>query len=223
MKEFAGKLFLGNTGEFRWKDLLVRCGSQNCSLHVKVQPAVLARFRGIHFQHRWYHETACLQDDLIARLRSLLRVEGNAVRAHRVPIGLLLVKRGVITPEQLREALRLQRLAGSGKLGYWLQQITNLDEEQVCAALGQQWGCPVFPLDRQAAPFIRGNAPPYSLLASARAVPAFTTLDAREWHIAFSERIDHTLLYAWEEILECKTFACVARDNRVRDGDRYAG
>jgi hypothetical protein len=202
---------------FRWKDLVVRCGSPNCGLRLKVQPALLARFRGIQFERRWYHEPACLKDDLLARLRSLLSVGTASPRQHRIPIGLLLVKRGVITPEDLRAALRLQRQAGVGNIGYWLQQVTNLDEEHLCAALSQQWGCPVFPLEGHTAPLLARNAPPYLLLESARAVPAFATLNGHEWHIAFSERIDHTLLYAWEQILQCKTYPCVARGSAVNE------
>lgn len=204
-------------GERIWKNLLVRCGSPNCAQRIRIRPAVLTRFRGIEFQNRWYHETACLEDELIVRVRNLLAVNRTGARAHRVPIGLLLVQRGAITAAELRDSLRLQRQAGGGKLGYWLQQITAVDEEQICAALGQQWGCPVFPLDGRAASAMPANVPPYALLAAAKAVPAFATLDGRQWHIAFSERIDHTLLYAWEAILECKTFACVARESAVNE------
>jgi hypothetical protein len=182
------------------------------------QPAVLARFRGIHFNHRWYHDIACLQDALLAQLKRQLWASGTGNhRPHRMPIGLLLVKRGAITPAELRNGLELQRAAGTGKLGYWLRQFTTLDEDEICAALGQQWGCPVFPLDRQTAPPVTRNAPPYLLLAAAKAVPVFATRDGRQWHIAFSERIDHTLLYALEEILECQTLACVARESAVNE------
>jgi hypothetical protein len=212
--KLAWKYFAG----FSWKDLTIRCSSRACSLRFKHQPALFARFRGVFFRNRWYHETACLTESLVGAIKQLLP---SAVpprqRAHRLPLGLLLVKRVSISPEQLREGLRLQRLAGTGKLGYWLRQFTNLDEEQICAALGQQWSCPVFPLNEHVVPPITSDAPPYPLLAASKAVPAFTTPDGRQRHIAFSERIDHTLLYALEEILECQTFPCVARESAVHE------
>jgi hypothetical protein len=212
------KPFWESAADFYWKHLMIRCGSPACSLRLNLQPAVLARFRGIHFNHRWYHDIACLQEALLAQLkRQLLPTGARSHRPHRIPIGLLLLKRGAITPEELRDGLRLQRTAGTGKLGYWLRQVTALDEDEICAALGQQWGCPVFPLDRQTAPPVTRNAPPYLLLAAAKAVPAFATHDGRQWHIAFSDRIDHTLLYALEEILECRTLACVARESAVNE------
>jgi hypothetical protein len=206
-----------NEAAFRWRDLLVRCGSPNCGFRLKVQPALLTRFRGVQFQRRWYHQPACLREDLLARVRSLLSVSGSLPRPYRIPIGLLLIKRGAITSQQLRAALNLQRQAGTGNIGYWLRHVTNLGDEHICAALSQQWGCPVFPLEGSAAHFITNNAPPHLLLESAKAVPAFAALDGREWHIAFSERIDHTLLYAWEQILQCKTFPCVARASAINE------
>jgi hypothetical protein len=204
--------------QFYWNHLIIRCASPACSLRLNLQPAVLARFRGIHFNNRWYHETACLKEALVGPLRQMLLNYGqNRNRGHRFPLGLLLVKRGVITPSELREGLRLQRQAGAGKLGYWLRRVTPLDEDKICAALGQQWGCPVFPLDRQTSPASLELAPPYPLLAAAKAIPAFATADGLQWHIAFSERVDHSLLYALEEILSCRTYACVSRESAVNE------
>jgi len=212
----TAKLPLQKPRRFSWNRLTVRCGSSACPLRVKVQPAFLARYRGVHFQGRWYHESACLTEALADAVRQLLPSSlPTRIRTHRLPIGLLLVKRGAITPEELREGLRLQRQAGTGNLGYWLRQVTRLEEDQICAALGQQWGCPVFPLDVQSIPMLPEDAPPFPLLAAAKAVPAFRSPDGRQRHIAFSERIDHTLLYALEEVLGCRTFPCVARQSAV--------
>jgi hypothetical protein len=217
-KSVATRPIWESAAQFYWKHLMIRCGSPGCSLRLKVQPALLARFRGIHFNNRWYHEAACLKEALVGQLKQMLLSYGQSRnRAHRLPLGLLLVKRGAITPGELREGLRLQRLAGTGKLGYWLRQITAIDEDQICVALGQQWGCPVFPLDRHTLPPFTRYSPPYPLLAAAKAIPAFGTPDGRQWHIAFSERIDHTLLYALEEILVCQTFACVSRESAVNE------
>jgi hypothetical protein len=215
-KNIASELPWKDVAPFSWKHFMIRCGSPECSLRMKMQPAMFARFRGIHFQTRWYHETPCLTGALVEAVKQMLP---NAVpgrqRPHRLPLGLLLVKRGAITPQELREGLRLQRQAGTGKLGYWLRQFTALEEDQICAALSQQWGCPVFPLNEHTVPPLTTDAPPYPLLAAAKAVPVFTTPDGRQRHIAFSERVDHTLLYALEEILGCHTFPCVARESAV--------
>jgi hypothetical protein len=48
-----------------------------------------------------------------------------------------------------------------------------------------------------------------------RAVPAHLSLDGRILHVAFSERVDHTTLYALERMLDCRTVACVASEGAV--------
>lgn len=214
---------------FFWKNLTIHCGSPSCSVRPKVRFAALAHFRGIHFQRAWYHQAACLNEALTAAVQ---RIISNPIpvhrRGHRLPIGLLLVRRGVISPEQLRQGLHLQRVAGTGKLGYWLRQITRLEEDQICAALSQQWGCPVFPLDSKSAAPITPDAPPYLLFAAAKAFPVFATSDGRCRHIAFADHIDHSLLYALEQLLGCHTIPCVARESAINDAleqlrKRFAG
>ncbi len=195
---------------------MISCAATQCSRHQTPKLRFLTRYSGVYFQNRWYHKIACLQTDLAQQVEHLLL--GYAFdrgRPHRLPLGLLLINRGVITSDNLREALNLQRAAGHGKLGHWLRQIVKLEEDQLAAALGHQWGCPVFPLDRHASPKVAVEAPPLPLLLSSRAVPAHTTMEGRQMHIAFSERVDHTLLYGIEEILGCQTHACVSTESAV--------
>jgi hypothetical protein len=128
---------------------------------------------------------------------------------------LLLVDRGVISPAQLREAIRLQREAGHGRIGDWLHETANLSVQQLTAALGQQWGCPVFPLEQQAVSVARSNLIPLPLLKSAAAVPAYASSNGRVLHLAFCDRVDHTLLYAVEQMLLCRTFPCVASASAI--------
>jgi len=207
-----------NSAVCLWKSLTIRCGSPSCSVRPQVQFAALARFRGIRFQRRWYHQTACLNEILTAAIQGIISTPIHVhKRGHRLPIGLLLVQRGVISPGQLRQGLHLQRVAGTGKLGYWLRQITGLKEDQICAALSQQWGCPVFPLDSKATTPITADAPPSLLLTAAKAIPVFASFDERYRHIAFADRIDHSLLYALEQILGCHTIPCVARESMIND------
>jgi hypothetical protein len=130
--------------------------------------------------------------------------------------------RGAISLEQLREALRLQREAGgAGRLGDWLNQMGAVREPHLAAALAQQWGCPVYPLDHQTAHPSWSGLVPLALLDSSRAVPAHVSSDGRVLHLAFGERLDHTLLYAIEQMLDCRTVACVAPQAKVAEFLRY--
>ncbi len=199
-----------------WNHLTIRCCAPDCRRHGKAQFALLARSRGIYYNNGWYHETICLKSALLRHLQSLLlSFSQDRGKPYRLPLGLLLVNRGAITPQELRAALQLQQRAGYGKLGYWVRQIVDLNESRLTAALGQQWGCPVFPLNQHTAAAHVPGCPPFSLLAAAKAVPAYSAFDGRLLHIAFSDHVDHTLLYALEEILGCRTVACVSTESSV--------
>src|SRR5271163_2406850 len=148
-----------------WLRLAARCAGSVCPRRDKLWPYWLDRSEGVDFEGRWYCSRNCLEAILVGRVHALLSTSHvDKPRSHRIPIGLLLVDRGAISPAQLREAIRLQREAGHGRIGDWLQQTANLSAQQLTAALGQQWGCPVFPLEQQAVSVARSDLIPLSLL-----------------------------------------------------------
>lgn len=198
-------------GKNWWVRFVSRCSGPNCPRLGKLWPSWVLKSSGTFFEGRWYCGRVCLESALSSRVSALLSTfQTEKARVHRFPLGLLLINRGVITPPQLREALRLQREAGYGKLGDWLHRTADLNAQQLTAALGQQWGCPVFPLEHQTAALDLGDLIPLPILAAASAVPAHASPDGRSLHLAFEDRIDHTLLYAVEQMLFCRTFPCVA-------------
>jgi len=144
--------------------------------------------------------------------------------AHRVPLGLLLVARRQLTPEQLRAALEAQRRAGHGRLGDWLLSLGFADEHQITAALARQWSCPVLRVDSSYPRSARLPQIPFSLFQSFSMVPVDYVEGAQTLHIAFSEGIDYNVLYALEKMLGCHTEACMAVPSVVRAGLRaWAG
>ncbi|HZW05271.1 MAG TPA: hypothetical protein VFF58_00045 [Candidatus Nitrosotalea sp.] len=202
-----------------WVRLGARCSAPDCPHRGKLWPAWLRRAPGTFFEARWYCDPACMEGALEFRLRNLLSgFAAQKSKSHRIPLGLLLVERGVISSGQLREALQLQReSAGAGRIGDWLQQMGLVHEQQLAAALAQQWSCPLFPLDYRTAHHSWTSLVPLPLLDSSRAAPAHASPDGRVIHLAFGERIDHSLLYAVEHMLDCRTLACVAPEPRVAE------
>ena len=95
------------------------------------------------------------------------------------------------------------------------RQMNATSDEALVRVLAQQWACPVYPLDRHPRVVSWNDVAPFTLFASARAVPAHISLDGRTLHVAFSERVDHTLLYALERMLDCRTIPCVASESAV--------
>jgi hypothetical protein len=196
--------------------LFPSCASIDCSRRTRLFPIYFLKTSGIELDDRWYCSVPCLQRAVSLTAQNLIsRFLFERPRSYRIPIGLLLVNRGQISYAQLQEALRLQRESGGGRVGNWLRQINAASEEQLVSALAQQWACPVYPLERHPHAVSWNDVAPFTLFQSIRAVPARLSVDGQTLHVAFSERIDHTALYALERMLACKTIACVASEAAV--------
>jgi hypothetical protein len=101
------------------------------------------------FEDGWTCSPECTE----ARMRWSLgrELEGctsaHKIHRHRIPLGLLMLEQGWISPRELRHAIEGQRAAGSGRLGEWLIQHCATDEATVTRALGLQWSCPVLAVE----------------------------------------------------------------------------
>jgi hypothetical protein len=139
---------------------------------------------------------------------------------HRVPLGLLMLSRGQLTHAQLRAALEAQSANRHRRIGEWLEQLGFATEQQVTAALGLQWACPVLgwkpPHD-----FTCGRMLPYRLLEHFRMLPVQFVAATRIFYLAFCDGIDYSALYAIEQMLDCRTQAClISRRNMDQELER---
>lgn len=168
---------------------------------------------------KWACSQACMQEIVLtAVLREAAEANSHsaqkAAHQHRVPLGLVLLSRGVITQEQLRKALEAQRKAGKHRVGEWLIRQNATDEEQVTRALSAQWNCPVLtgaPHD----PALMASAFPRLLIDSAGAVPL--RLAGRGLlYVAFEDKIDRCLVLAVEQMLGLKVEAGILRESDFR-------
>jgi hypothetical protein len=200
-----------------WLDSVVpQCSCADCPRRSRLRTSFSGRVAGHSFESRWYCSPGCLQSILRLRLHSLFSgLAFDRARVHRFPIGLLLLNRGSISHPQLREALGQQREAGEGRLGEWLCRLSFITEQQLTAALAQQWGCPIYPLDRQPVQLSFGGLVPLKVLESACAVVAHVSADSAVAHLAFGDRLDFTTLYAVERMLDRRTIASVANQSSV--------
>jgi hypothetical protein len=128
----------------------------------------------------------------------------------------LLLSRRQLSAEQLRSALESQRNAGRGKIGEWLQTLGFISEPQVTAALARQWSCPVLRAGFVSAGASRAPQIPITLLESFAMIPVDYVESTSTLHIAFGEGIDHSVLYAIEQMLGCHTRSCMALPSFVR-------
>lgn len=147
---------------------------------------------------------------------------GDAVPApypHRVPMGLMLVDQGKITPVELHAALEGQRRTEEEtgetiRLGEWLLRSGVLSEPALTRALSAQWNCPVFSLDPYR-PAEVATAMPRFLSEAGGAVPVRAP-GGQILYVAFSGGIDRSLSYALERITGLPVAAGIARDSEFR-------
>lgn len=176
---------------------------------------------GIRMQELEYCGSECLELALIETLGQKQSIpRPNVPASHRVPLGLLLLSRQQLTAEQLREALEAQKRNSHEikpqKLGVWLQQLGFSSEAEITAALARQWACPVLrsaPMDVASSRF---PSIPILLLDTYQMFPVDMVGTTRTLLMAFSERIDYTVLYAIEQMLHCRTQACVLSPTVMR-------
>jgi hypothetical protein len=162
---------------------------------------------------------ACSQECMLQIVQAaiLRESEGNAQRGmhqHRVPLGLILLSRGVITREQLKKALEVQRKAGAGRLGEWLIKHKAVDESHIARALSTQWNCPALasiPHD----PVAMAPALPRLLIDSFGVVP-LRLAGHKLLYVAFEDRIDRCLILAIERMLGLKVEAGILRESEFR-------
>jgi len=140
-------------------------------------------------------------------LAELCRVgaEPRPSRRFRVPLGLLLLSRGVINQDQLQEALKRQR-SEEGRIGEILVRLGFASEDDVMAGVAAQWGYPVFSLRKHYLPL--EIQLPGSLLARHSILPVYYTKSSRKLMIGFVNGVDHGLLSAIEAMTETETVPC---------------
>ena len=171
---------------------------------------------GVFLQGRWYCSPECFEQSIAAVFAGLIESPDEPLhQAHRVPLGLLLLGRGLITDTQLKCALQAQRESGTGRLGRWLVEMGSVSPLDISAALAAQWGCALFPLesDRRYREF--SQMIPFALLESARMLPVHYSPSSQMLFVAFSEDVDHTALYSIERLLGGRTEPCVVTESAM--------
>jgi Type II secretion system (T2SS), protein E, N-terminal domain len=190
----------------QWQARFPRCSRGDCARKAKVFGPW---FRpGLWLHESWYCSPPCFEAALHERLvNARIPHRIPPVIQHRIPLGLLMLSRGYLSGAQLRAALAAQSARGEGRLGYWIQQLGFASEAQITAALGLQWACPVLPAfegDSRCSGML-----PIHLQKTFCMLPVQFVEPTRVLHVAFSETIEYTALYAIEQLLLCRTEPCV--------------
>lgn len=154
-------------------------------------------------------------------LREAMQKTGPATQAnlsgHRIPLGLVLLSRRQLTAEQLQTALAAQQAAGRGRIGEWLQAMGFVSEWQVTAALARQWSCPVLQTNTSMLHPVLIPEVPLRLMDSFHMMPVSFVAATATLHIAFGTGVDYSVLYAIEQMLDCRTQPCMVSPTLLRE------
>lgn len=190
------------------------CADEQCGASRRFAGWMRSGEDGIVVETEWYCSATCFERGAIRRFYELLSVpESRARRMHRIPLGLILMSRGVIDQAQLNAALAAQKDAGTGKIGEWLVRLAAIDERQVTKALSEQWCCPV--LRSSIVPPCFTASVPVGLLEHHRMIPVHHSDSPPTTYIAFSEYIDHSVLYGMSQMLRCRVEPCLVTESTL--------
>lgn len=196
----------------------LQCEKQDCTNMRRTWRRLWRPHAGIRLQGTWYCVPECFESaarNLLSRVPPQNTLAGDI--HHRIPLGLLMLSRGQLTIRQLGLALEAQRNSGRGRMGYWLTELGFATEQQVTAALGLQWACPVLSPGR-AGEMLCVDMVPFRLLESFRMLPVQFVAASRVLYVAFCEAVDYTALHAIEQMLDCRTEACLLGDSAMERG-----
>lgn len=192
----------------RLKDRLLVCNRLDCGRSQRAWQRISNGAGSLHLNGVRYCFPGCFERELTRWLEDAESIDDPRPRPpHRVPLGLLMLSRGDLGPEQLRRALTAQRENGAGLIGEWIEKLGYAREHQITSALATQWACPVL---RQIPARVSHCGVPYQLLKRFQMVPVNFAPATRMLHIAFCGNIEYPVLLAIEQMLECRTAPCLA-------------
>jgi len=182
------------------------CANPSCKGNALKQ-AVAKRHFGVSVADDWFCSPDCFEHGARQKLWELFSARHHQDRspALRMPLGLLLVSRGVMTGDQLKASLEKQRAAG-GNIGEIVQDMGFATEHQVTAAVAAQWGCPVFALGDRLPP-VQVRIP-RRLLQHYGMLPVHYSDIGRRLMVGFVTRVQHHVMYTIEQIAACKVTGC---------------
>jgi hypothetical protein len=199
--------------------LLPICGNERCRTSWL---RLWRRRQTPRFAGFWACSPVCLEEMVrVALMREAQESmePGVTGHRHRVPLGLMLYSRGVISREQLRRALDAQREAEAGagprrRIGRWLIEQSSLNELELARALSLQWNCPLYSAERLDAARA-AQLMPRLLVDACGATPLRRTGSGRIL-VAFEDALDHCLSLALERMHGAPVEAGVMAANDFR-------
>ena len=155
---------------------------------------------------------------LVQRQLSFASADGPAqAHRHRIPLGLVLLRRGAITHEQLRCALEAQQQSGTGRIGYWLEEVSGVAPEKILQGLAAQWNRPVLSSTGLVTTTMALVAPPP--LREQMGLLPLRVAGTRILYCGFEQTLDGSAVAALERMSGLRVEAGVLAEQEFRRGE----
>lgn len=190
-----------------WRKLAPECANPNCLTKSFLQ-AMNHRHEGLTVDGRRYCGTECFQHAVKGMVVEIMNSQGrpSKARTSRLPLGLLLLQRGILTAEQLKLALARHKELSPMNFGDVVQQLGFATEEQVTAAVAAQWACPVFALGDRT--LLNELHIPRQFLELYGMIPVHYSESERRLMIGFVSGVQHQILYTIGQITSSTVVPC---------------
>jgi len=197
----------------RWTTWTVHCSNTACTRKRLLVPHIFRSYMGIYLGKEWFCSPECFETFLHGTITAAIasQQKNEPSKSRRMPLGLLLLQRGVLTSDQLAVARAKQQAEGIN-LGVAAQELGFATAEQVTAAVAAQWSCPVFTLPGRALSFpVRV---PRKLLEQYEMLPVHYVDVDKRLMLGFVTRVQYQILSTIESITGCDALPCfiTARD-----------
>jgi hypothetical protein len=165
-----------------------------------------SRRTGIRLRGSWYCSALCFTSAAEKEVSRILKsARDHAGHVPRMPLGLSLISRGLLTVEPLKRATDEQKEIG-GEIGELLVRNGSVTEKQVTAVRAADWGCPVLNLAKHAEGI--GISVPRTLARRYSMIPVHYVAATGLLLVGFVHGVEYGLLYAIVQMTGCQTKPC---------------
>jgi Type II secretion system (T2SS), protein E, N-terminal domain len=190
----------------KWSSWTARCSNPACN-RKRLMPNLFRTYVGIHLGKQWFCSPECfeafLQNTITAAISS--QQLNEPPKARRMPLGLLLLQRGVLNSDQLALVRAKQQTDGIN-LGCAAQELGFATAEQVTAAVAAQWSCPVFSLGARSLTY--PVHVPRRLLEQYEMLPVHFVEADKRLMMGFVTGVQYQVLSTIENITGCDALPC---------------
>lgn len=203
---FAFLKTAGNRWLSGWKRRT--CDRPQCTRWLSVSHLETRRV-GVQLGETWYCSYACFYSAAEEQFSEIVGARSNRPIANlSMTLGLELVARGLLTPEQLRIADGQHQAEGVDVDEIFIQN-GFVTEAQLTKARAAMWGCPVYNPPSRAAK--TGIVIPSALAAPSLAVPMHYVGATKQLLLGFVRSVDYELMFALEKMTGCTAKATFIR------------